>query len=123
MFKRWSRKGYAIFAGLHRHIVIGTLSVSICSASMLKIASLITLEDGQRATMSSEREEGADDGAPPWLSDVMLAVCQEALPSATDRGGEGARAHLRKRICPSLQTVVSVGAVSLFSLECNIVLI
>ena len=28
-FKRWSRKGYAVFASLHRYVIIGVLAVSM----------------------------------------------------------------------------------------------
>ena len=35
-FRRWSRKSYAVFAGLHKVIAIGHLSSGICEAANKK---------------------------------------------------------------------------------------
>ena len=35
-FRRWTRKNYAVFAGLHREISIGHISFDICEKALLK---------------------------------------------------------------------------------------
>ena len=41
-FKRWSRKNYAVFAGLNKIISIGKITVEICEKSLQKTFSNIT---------------------------------------------------------------------------------
>lgn len=38
-FSRWSKKGYAVFAGLGKEIRIAVLAVHICACALLKSAS------------------------------------------------------------------------------------
>ena len=87
VFKRWSRKGYAIFAGLHRHIVIGTLSISICYAAMLKIDSLITLADGQTSRLQQEDGDFSDSSGPPGAALPSTLCLFAADDSDTLRDG------------------------------------
>ena len=35
-FRQWSRKGYAVFSGLHKVISIGKISAGICEKALLK---------------------------------------------------------------------------------------
>lgn len=44
-FRRWTRKNYAIFAGLNKIISIGRLALSICETTFAK-AKLTSLESG-----------------------------------------------------------------------------
>ncbi len=43
VFSKWSRKSYAIFASLHKVVIIAQLSVDICRTSLLKNRAVISL--------------------------------------------------------------------------------
>lgn len=64
VFKRWSRKPYAILMSLHREVVIGVVKASICDASMLKMGIKISCDhDAEPARHDASPDD--DDGHSP----------------------------------------------------------
>ena len=59
-FRRWSRKNYAIFAGLHKIISIGQLAVNICEMA-LKKAHLTFLESVISVSDFAINEKGTEE--------------------------------------------------------------
>lgn len=83
VFRRWSRKGYAIFAGLGKHIVIGVLAIGICMMAMLKTG-VVTSDDSQQAgkrEMARDREE-ENDVAGKAIGEGLVCLVGKA-----ERGG------------------------------------
>jgi hypothetical protein len=76
VFSKWSRKSYAIFASLHKVVVIAQLSVDLCRASLLKNQVAISLLNWS----NNGEEEKADDIVPDDLSEnqqnllLLLAI-------------------------------------------------
>lgn len=63
-FRRWSRKGYAVFAGLNKAISIGQVSISICNRTMLKSERLLALPDAEQIYPNrNEPDNEKDDPA------------------------------------------------------------
>lgn len=80
-FCRWSRKNYAIFVGLGKHIVIGVLSVSICILSQLKGGTLIVCQSTeQNNILSSEAEPNQTDES---LAELLCLVVSTQKSNAT----------------------------------------
>lgn len=63
VFKRWSRKPYAILMSLHREVVIGVVKASICDASMLKMG--IKTRCDYHAEPARHASPDDDDGPDP----------------------------------------------------------
>lgn len=76
-FRRWSRKNYAVFGSLHRHVTIGRVCKGIADSSLDKARHIVSVEgNGQRVyAMDGVREQDAlaqDIGIP--LGYVMLRL-------------------------------------------------
>lgn len=76
-FRRWSRKNYAVFGSLHRHVTIGRVCKGIADSSLDKARHIVSVEgNGQRVyAMDGVREQDAlaqDIGIP--LGCVMLRL-------------------------------------------------
>lgn len=71
VFHQWSRKGYAIFAGLGRHIIIAVLAVPVCYSSMLKT---VVLTEATAYTSCSDCRTESDDGSPTMPAEMMEII-------------------------------------------------
>ncbi len=74
LFKRWSHKGYAAFAGLHRHIIIGRLQAADCVVAMLKngVQTFRSLPQTFGQLRKEEDDDiGRDIGIPAMLSSLI----------------------------------------------------
>lgn len=76
IFRQWSRKGYAIFAGIGQHIIIGVLAVAICYASMLK--TIVLTEATSRIACADNRTE-SDDGSPSTMPEILSEIIVVAI--------------------------------------------
>lgn len=41
VFSRWSRKAYAVFASLHKEVIVASLRFDVCQSAMLKCKNII----------------------------------------------------------------------------------
>lgn len=89
-FTRWSRKGYAIFAGLGKHIIIGVLSVGICMMAMLK-SGVVTSDDYEFVVSRVSADDAQDEASPASLQGLLCLVV------SADKG-EGACAYTCSKI-------------------------
>lgn len=90
VFKRWSRKGYAPFASLHREVVIGVIKASICYASMLKMKILMN-DDHCPAAIPSKGDLDDADGPGSHVSSATGMTPVIALLSVGPMAGDGGR--------------------------------
>lgn len=56
VFSKWKRKSYAIFASLHRVVIIAHLSIDTCVCLFSKIKQLLSIEIGDSDVTVSEKE-------------------------------------------------------------------
>ncbi len=77
VFKRWSRKPYAILMSLHREVVIGVVKAEICDASMLKMG--IKTRCDYRAEQTRHASPDDDDGPDPQSTSVTQAIGTQAI--------------------------------------------
>lgn len=81
-FRRWSRKNYAAFGSLHRHVTIGRVCKGIADSSLDKARHIVPVAgNGQRVyAMDGIREQDAsqqDIGIP--LGCVMLLLMGQSV--------------------------------------------
>lgn len=86
-FRRWSRKNYAVFGSLHRHVTIGRVCKGIADSSLDKARHIVSVEGNGQCVyaMDGIREQDAspyDIGIP--LGCVMLLLM--GLPVAVEPG-------------------------------------
>lgn len=87
-FRRWSRKNYAVFGSLHRHVTIGRVCKGIADSSLDKARHIVSVEGNGQCVyaMDGIREQDAspyDIGIP--LGCVMLLLM--GLPVAVEPAG------------------------------------
>ena len=84
-FRRWSRKNYAVFGSLHRHVTIGRVCKGIADSSLDKARHIVSVEGNGQCVyaMGGVREQDAspyDIGIP--LGCVILLLM--GLPVAVE---------------------------------------
>ena len=94
-FRRWSRKNYAVFGSLHRHVTIGRVCKGIADSSLDKARHIVSVEGNGQCVyaMDGIREQDAspyDIGIP--LGCVMLLLM--GLPVAVEPAGSEATQEL-----------------------------
>lgn len=77
VFKRWSRKPYAILMSLHREVVIGVVKAEICDASMLKMRKKTSCDYVAEQTRHASPDD--DDGPDPQPASVTQAFGTQAI--------------------------------------------
>lgn len=87
-FRRWSRKNYAVFGSLHRHVTIGRVCKGIADSSLDKARHIVSVKGNGQCVyaMDGIREQDAspyDIGIP--LGCVMLLLM--GLPVAVEPAG------------------------------------
>ena len=87
-FRRWSRKNYAVFGSLHRHVTIGRVCKGIADSSLDKARHIVSVEGNGQCVyaMNGIREQDAspyDIGIP--LGCVILLLM--GLPVAVEPAG------------------------------------
>ena len=86
-FRQWSRKGYAIFASLGKHVTIGHVCKSIADASLTKTGWL------DKPCLNRKNKTDETDTLPPeeadecrlWLYEMDL--CTIVSPKMPESGG------------------------------------
>ncbi len=88
VFKRWSRKPYAILMSLHREVVIGVVKAQICDASMLKMGIKTGCDYVAEQTRHATPDD--DDGPDPQTATAMTDLGTLAIsPRHTTRREPG----------------------------------
>lgn len=59
-FRQWSRKGYAVFAGLHKNISIGHVSADICEKSLIKSSPFLILKSQGNSIFNRSDDDGSE---------------------------------------------------------------
>ena len=93
-FRRWSRKPYAVFCSLGRHITIGHVCKSIADASLRKTPMGVAAAGG--ALPRADMAEGGPTGPPPDPPDSPTA----ALIAPTGRAVAGPTPQVTASACP-----------------------
>ena len=93
-FRRWSRKPYAVFCSLGRHITIGHVCKSIADASLRKTPMGAAAAGG--ALPRADMAEGGPTGPPPDPPDSPTA----ALIAPTGRAVAGPTPQVTASACP-----------------------
>lgn len=82
-FMRWSRKGYAAFCSIHRHVTIGQVAKGIADASLSKekgTQSLNNISLLQRVTAETDTGWLEDRVLHPWWEEklfCLLWMCEQ----------------------------------------------
>ena len=90
-FRRWSRKNYAVFGSLHRHVTIGRVCKGIADSSLDKARHIVSVEgNGQLLCVyTMEQHQGTGCFTAPDISShlgcVMLLLM--GLPVAVEPAG------------------------------------
>lgn len=74
-FRRWTRKGYAIFSSLGRCVTIGTLGREVADASLKKQKTAIPLnpiKTGGNVSYEEEMEDELPDGV--WIGPGLVGL-------------------------------------------------
>lgn len=93
-FRRWSRKPYAVFCSLGRHITIGHVCKSIADASLRKTPMGVAAAGG--ALPRADMAEGGPTGQPPDPPDSPTAT----LIAPTERAVAGPTPQVTASACP-----------------------
>lgn len=73
VFRKWKRKGYAIFASLKKVVKIGQLAVGVCKTSFCRIPSMrCMLGVIKEAVFGSDDAFGVESLPDPWDSLRLL---------------------------------------------------
>lgn len=72
VFKKWKRKGYAIFASLNKVVKIGQLTIDICKTSFCKIKSLLSLLNFKEEVGNEEDDFVKGESLPDLLDALLL---------------------------------------------------
>jgi hypothetical protein len=83
VFRKWSRKNYAVFASLKQEVHIGHLSFSICASLVSRGKSLISFESRRFGIALDEIESGIAERL--RLSNMALYLPVLALVSLTEK--------------------------------------
>lgn len=86
-FRRWLKKGYAIFAGSGREIVVGVLGVRMCRMAMLKsgLKSSISLLEAVAVLGATDEEEDTREAEATAMMANMEMLCPVVCASAKYR--------------------------------------
>lgn len=95
VFRQWCRKGYAIFAGLGHHIVIGVLSVSVCAMALLKSGVLVA-PSSETLFIQVSQENDDESSLPDEMSLVLAST--SALSSSDAAASDCNILNYRRRI-------------------------
>ncbi len=82
VFRKWSRKSYAVFASLQREVQIGHLSFSICASLVSRGKSLISFESRRFGMTLNDIELGIAERL--RLSNMALYLPILAMVSLND---------------------------------------
>lgn len=117
-FMRWSRKGYAAFCSIHRHVTIGQVAKGIADASLSKekgTQSLNNISLLQRVTAETDTGWLEDRVLHPWWEEklfCLLWMCEQtggvaACPAEHIYINNVEERHLlfRQQACPSRKVV------------------
>lgn len=97
-FSRWSRKNYAVFASLGKHVKIGVLKVDICQKALLKgLVDIISISKNTKGTEEDESEVNIADQSILQLSFfVLLILSVFNLNSTLVSRKESLKRHIQK---------------------------
>ena len=76
-FRRWSRKNYAVFGSLHRHVTIGRVCKGIADSSLDKARHIVSVEGNGQCVyaMNGIREQDAS----PYDIGNSVGMCHAAF--------------------------------------------
>jgi len=116
IFRRWSRKSYAVFAGLGRHIIIGVLSIGICIMAMLKTG-VVASDNNQQIVSKMSLDDSEEESI--WLSSEGL-LC---LVVSNDKGESACATSFYNKIAKgcvlSDASLFSLYEITINSNECS----
>ncbi len=81
-FRRWSRKGYAIFRSLHSHVTIGRVCKSIADSALSKDKNTMNLGGGGSDTRTQKEEEAQPPEGSPELLSILFSLSASGLSAA-----------------------------------------
>lgn len=132
-FKRWNRRGYSVFASLHRHVTIGVLSVAMSLVTLasneayaaevdtLSVSKVVEIEDVEILLEKQSPTRSAMSQTPIFNRTTELAAPIQTLESALrlsasvdvrERGGKGVQADFSIRGGSFDQTMMMLNGIN-----------